>query len=113
MEAWMSTNGQAQDEISWLVAQAKEIERLGDTVLRAAEGRRDLPAPLGEALKQIADLAGACEEIVADSPAEGLGQAALEALATALGAIRGGIDSLVVFQALEGTSYETRTVAND
>jgi len=109
----MSTNGQAQDEIAGLVEQANEIAKLGETIFRAAEGRRDLPAPLGETLKQIADLAGVCEELVADHTTVGLAKETLEALATALGAIRGGIDSLVVYQALEGTSYETRTVAND
>lgn len=109
----MSSNGQAQDEIAGLVEQAKEIEKLGETVFRAAEGRRDLPTPFGETLKQIADLAGACEEIVADHAVEGLAKETVEALATALAAIRGGIDSLVVYQALEGTTYSTTTVAND
>lgn len=109
----MSSNGQAQDEIAGLAAQAAMVERLGETIFRAAEGRRDLPTPLGETLKQIADLAGACEEVLVDRPAEGLAEATVEALATALAAIRAGIDSVVVFQALEGTSYETRTVAND
>jgi hypothetical protein len=109
----MSTNGQAQDEVAELVEHANEVAKLGETIFRAAEGRRDLPVPLGESLKQIADLAGVCEELVADHATEGLSKATLEALATALGAIRGGIDSIVVFQALEGTTYETRTVAND
>jgi hypothetical protein len=109
----MSINGQAQDEIAGLVAQAAAVEKLGETIFRAAEGRRDLPAPLGEALKQIADLAGTCEEILADHPAEGIAAEASDALATALAAIRAGLDGLVVFQALEGTTYETRTVAND
>jgi hypothetical protein len=109
----MSSNGQAQDEIATLVAQAQEVEKLGDTIFRAAEGRRELPKPLGEALKQIADLAGACEEIVADAPAEGLSGGALAALTTALAAVRGALDGTVVFHALEGTTYETRTVAND
>ncbi len=109
----MSSNGQAQDEIAGLVAQAVAVEKLGDTIFRAAEGRRDLPMPLGETLKQIADLAGACEETLADRPSEGLAGATAEALTAALGAIRAGLDSVVVFQALEGTSYETRTVAND
>jgi hypothetical protein len=109
----MSINGQAVDDADGLLAQAKEVEKLGETVFRAAEGRRELPTPIGETLKQIADLAGSCEEILADRPADGLGEAALEALATALVAIRGGIDSVVVYQALEGTTYETRTVAND
>ncbi len=109
----MSTNGQVQDELSGLVAQATLVEKLGETIFRAAEGRRDLPAPLGETLKQIADLAGACEEILSDRPAEGLAEGTLEVLATALAAIRAGLDGLVVFQALEGTTYETRTVAND
>jgi hypothetical protein len=109
----MSSNGEAQDEVRGLLAQANEVERLGETVFRAAEGRRDLPTPLCETLKQIADLAGACEEIVADRPAGGLAEDILEALGAALAAIRGGIDSVVVYQALEGTTYETRTVAND
>jgi hypothetical protein len=109
----MSINGQGLDEAKELLDQAKEVERLGETVFRAAEGRRDLPTPLGETLKQIADLAGACEEIVADNAAEGFDKETLEALATALAAIRGGIDGIVVYQALEGTTYSTTTVAND
>lgn len=109
----MSSNGQAEDEATALAEQAREIEKLGDIILRAAEGRRDLPAPLAETLKQIADLAGTCEEVVADRPAAGLDEKILDALGGALTAIRSAIDGLVVYQALEGTTYETRTVAND
>lgn len=108
----MSIDGQGQDEAKELLDQAKEVERLGETVFRAAEGRRDLPTPLGETLKQIADLAGACEEIV-DNAANGFDKETLGALAAALAAIRGGIDSIVVYQALDGTTYSTTTVAND
>lgn len=109
----MSINGQASDGIEELIEQAGEIQRLGDTIFRAAEGRRSLPTPLGETLKKIADLAGACEEIVQDRSSEGLAEETLAALATALASIRGAIDGVVVFQALEGTSYSTTTVAND
>jgi hypothetical protein len=96
-----------------LLEKSEKLEKLADTILRAAEGRRPLPVPQGDALKQIADLTSECEEALDGVIDDSFSKETLEVLATALGAIRGGIDSLVVFQALDGTSYETRTVAND
>jgi hypothetical protein len=92
-----------------LVGKAAQLEKLADTILRTAEGRRPLPMPQTEVLKQIADLASECEEILDGE----ISQDAARTLTMALGAIRSGLDSLVVYTALEGTSYETRTVAND
>jgi hypothetical protein len=109
----MSTNGLGQDGTDELLSLAKDVEKLGETILRAAEGRRELPAPLGETLKQIADLAVACEEFVTEPSTDSFSQASRDTLATALAAIRSGIDGLVVFQALQGTTYSTTTVAND
>ncbi|HYP58758.1 MAG TPA: hypothetical protein VEQ35_10830 [Beijerinckia sp.] len=96
-----------------LLDQTKEIERLGDTILRAAEGRRPIPTPLGEALKKIGDLTAECGEAISDHLDQALTNETLEAVVSALGAVHAGLDSLVVFQALEGSSYSTTTVAND
>lgn len=96
-----------------LLDKSVKLEKLADTILRAAEGRRPMPVPQGEALKQIADLTSECEEALDGVIDDRFSKETLASLATALDAIRGGIDSLVVFQALENTSYETRTVAND
>jgi len=96
-----------------LIDKAAELERLAETIYRAAEGRRPLPKALGDALKQIGDLASDSEEALAGYLDKAKAGDALEAAATALSAVRTAIDSLAVFQALEGSSYETRTVAND
>jgi len=96
-----------------LLDKAKEVERLAESIYRAAEGRRPLPHSLSDSLKQIAELAAESEEAIASHLDHAYAEATLEAVATALTAVRSGIDSLVVFQALEGSSYETRTVAND
>ncbi len=96
-----------------LLDKSKELERLAETIYRAAEGRRPLPGSLGEALKQIGDLAAESEEAIAAHLDDANVGAALTAVATALSALRSALDSLVVFHALEGQAYETRTVAND
>ncbi|WP_026608228.1 hypothetical protein [Methylocapsa acidiphila] len=96
-----------------LLEKSKGLERLAETIFRAAEGRRDMPQPLADSLKQIGDLAAESEEaITAHLDDANVGED-LEAVATALSALRSAIDSLSVFTALEGSSYETRTVAND
>jgi delta 1-pyrroline-5-carboxylate dehydrogenase len=92
-----------------LVGMSAQLEKLADTILRAAEGRRPLPMPQGDILKQLAELATECEEMLDGE----ISKEASKSLAAALSAIRSGLDSLVVYAALEGTSYETRTVAND
>ncbi|ACB93682.1 hypothetical protein [Beijerinckia indica] len=96
-----------------LADQTRNLERLSDTIVRAAEGRRDLPASLEEVIKQIATLTTECGEAVEEHLDDGLSEDTFELLQGALEAIRGGLDSLLVFKALEGSSYETRTVAND
>lgn len=96
-----------------LLDKSRDLERLGETILRAAEGRRPLPSSLGELLKQVADLAAESEEAVNEHVERAFAKETLDAVATALGAVRGAIDSIVVYQALEGTEYSTRTVAND
>jgi len=103
----------SEQESRALIDKSADLERLADTILRAAEGRRPMPTPQGDVLKQIADLTAECEEALAEVAEDGSSKGTLASLATALGAIRGGLDSLVVYQALEGTTYETRTVAND
>lgn len=96
-----------------LLDDSAEIERLAETIVRAAEGRRPLPTPLKDCLKKIGELATLCEEVIADHGDPALAKTTSSALTTALGAVRTGIDSLVVYQALEGTTYSTTTVAND
>lgn len=96
-----------------LLEKSTELERLAETIYRAAEGRRPLPKPLAEALKEIGDLAAESEEAITAYLDDAKVGDALEAVATALSAVRTAIDSLAVYQALEGSSYETRTVAND
>jgi hypothetical protein len=96
-----------------LLDKSKELERLAETIYRAAEGRRPLPNSLGEALKQIGDLAAESEEAITAHLDDAKVGDALEAVATALSALRSALDSLVVYYVLEGQSYETRTVAND
>lgn len=103
-----------QDEVTTsLLDEARAIEKIAEINVRAAEGRRPLPTPLKDCLKKIADLTAICEEAIADHGDAGLAKDTLAALATALGAIHSGIDSLIVYQALEGTTYSTTTVAND
>lgn len=92
---------------------AKEIEKLGDTIVRAAEGRRPMPVSLSDALKSIAELTALCEDALTDQIDGTPDKAALKSLAAALNAVHLGIDSLTVFQALEGQAYNTMTVAND
>ncbi len=96
-----------------LLSKAQGVEKLADIVVRAAEGRRALPKPLDETLKQIAELTSLCEDAVADHIEGALGEDGMSALATALTALHSGIDSLIVFHALEGSAYSTQTVAND
>jgi hypothetical protein len=96
-----------------LLADSAEIERLAENTVRAAEGRRPLPTPLKDYLTRIGELTTLCEEAIADHAEPALGKETSAALATALGAIRIGIDSLVVYHALQGTTYSTTTVAND
>ena len=103
-----------QDELTKsLLDDSKEIEKIAEITVRAAEGRRPLPTPMKDCLKKIAELTAACEEAIADHGEPGLAKETLAALTTALGAIHCGIDSLIVYQALEGTTYSTTTVAND
>jgi hypothetical protein len=96
-----------------LLGKAEELERLGDVILRAAEGRRPLPTPLKDSLRKIADLTVDCEDAITEHLDEALTKEALTAVVAALNAIHGSIDSLIVYQALEGSSYSTTTVAND
>lgn len=96
-----------------LIEKTREIERMSDTIVRAAEGRRDIPTPFEEALKNIGALTGECEEVLAELLDQSPAKEALESVITALNAVHSGVDSLVIFKALEGSSYETRTVAND
>ncbi len=96
-----------------LVAKSEQIERMGDNIVRAAEGRRPMPISLGDCLKNLADLTTTCEEALADHLEAPLAKDSFVALAAALSALHMGIDSLIVFQALEGAAYHTITVAND
>lgn len=103
----------SDQEVKALIDKSADLEKLADAIMRAAEGRRPMPTSQGDVLKQLADLTTECEEALAEMAGDTSSQGTLASLATALGAIRGGLDSLVVYQALEGTTYETRTVAND
>jgi ethanolamine ammonia-lyase large subunit len=96
-----------------LLDKAKAIEKVSETIIRAAEGRRPLPTSLTDSLKQIGELTGECEELLTDYLDQPSAKETLAAVLSALNAIHGGIDSLIVFQALEGSSYSTITVAND
>ena len=96
-----------------LVAKSDEIEKMSDIIVRAAEGRRPMPTSLGDSLKTIADLTGSCEEALAEHLEAPLAKDTLSALADAIRAIHNAVDSLIVFQALEGAAYNTITVAND
>jgi hypothetical protein len=90
-----------------------ELERLSDNTIRAAEGRRDLPIPEGEYLKKISELFGDCEDAIKDHLASPLTASELDLVVTAFNAVHESIDSLIVFKALEGTVFNTETVAND
>lgn len=103
----------AQETAQELSDKAKEIEKMSDTIVRAAEGRRPMPIPLADSLRSIAALTALCEEALGDQIDGVFDKAALEAVAAALGAVHAGIDSLTIFQALEGQAYNTLTVAND
>ncbi|MHB8886385.1 MAG: hypothetical protein ACYC5H_15160 [Methylovirgula sp.] len=110
----MSEQQTRDEEIkSELVAKSGELEKMSDFIVRAAEGRRPMPTSLGDSLKNIADLTGSCEEALAEHLDAPLAGDTLSALADAIKAIHNGIDSLIVFQALDGAAYNTITVAND
>ncbi|WP_034997996.1 hypothetical protein [Beijerinckia mobilis] len=96
-----------------LQEQTRNLERLSDTIVRAAEGRRDLPAALEEVVKQIGALTTECSEAIEEHLDKNLSEEALGYVRDALEAIRSGLDSIVVFKSLEGAAYDTRTVAND
>lgn len=100
-------------DLKELSQKAKEIEKMGDTIVRAAEGRRPLPLGLSDSLKSIAELAALCEDALAEQLEGTPEKAALEDIAAALSALHMGIDSLTVFHALEGQAYNTIAVAND
>ncbi|MGB8278875.1 MAG: hypothetical protein WCF20_13215 [Methylovirgula sp.] len=102
-----------QETTEELSEKAKEIERMGDTIVRAAEGRRPMPISLSDSLKSIAELTALCEEALGEHLDGKLGKDALSSVVIALNAVHAGIDSLTVFQALEGAAYNTITVAND
>jgi hypothetical protein len=102
-----------QETISELSEKAKEVEKMGDTIVRAAEGRRPMPIALGDSLKNLAELTSLCEDALGEHIDGSLGKEALNSVVTALNAIHSGIDSLTVFQALDGAAYNTITVAND
>ena len=110
----MSEQQTRDEEIkSELVAKSNDLDKMSDIIVRAAEGRRPMPTSLDESLKSIADLTGSCEEALAEHLEAPLAKDTLSALADAVRAIHNGIDSLIVFQALDGAAYNTITVAND
>ncbi len=90
-----------------------ELEKLNDNIIRSAEGRRDMPIPLGDTLKKISELLGECEDAFKEHIASPLSAESLELVVSALDVVHEGIDSLVVFDALEGTVFDTETIAND
>ncbi len=90
-----------------------ELERLSDNTIRAAEGRRELPIDMGDYLKKISELFGDCEDAIKDHIDSPMSKEALEVVMTAFNAVHECIDSLIVFKALEGTVFDTETVAND
>ena len=96
-----------------LLSLTQEIEKMSDTIVRAAEGRRPMPTTSSEALKKVGDLTTECEEALAEYLDGTLSKETLETVVAALSAIHAGIDSLIVFSALEGSAYSTTTVAND
>ncbi|WP_020175494.1 hypothetical protein [Methyloferula stellata] len=90
-----------------------ELEKLNDNIIRAAEGRRELPVPLGETLKKISELLGECEDAIKEHIATPLSPASMELVINSLDVAHESVDSLIVFDALEGTVFNTETVAND
>ncbi len=86
---------------------------MGDTIVRAAEGRRPMPMSLCDSLKSIAELTALCEEALIEQVDGSLDKETLGSVASALNALHTGIDSLTIFQALDGQAYNTITVAND
>jgi hypothetical protein len=90
-----------------------ELEKLNDNIIRAAEGRRELPLPLGDTLKKIAELLGECEDAIKEHIESPLPQASIAMVIDAFDVVHESIDSLTVFDALEGTVFNTETVAND
>ncbi len=100
-------------EMTELSEKAKEIEKLGDTIVRAAEGRRPMPVSLTDSLKSIAALTALCEDALSEQLDGTADKEVLGSIAAALNAVHVGIDSLTIFQALEGQAYNTITVAND
>ncbi len=90
-----------------------DLEKLNDNIIRAAEGRREMPVPLGETLKKISELIGECEDAIKDHIASPLSAGSLDLLVSALDVAHESVDSLIVFSALEGTVFNTETVAND
>ncbi len=90
-----------------------ELEKLNDNIIRAAEGRRELPIPLGETLKKISELLGECEDAIKEHIETPLSAASIELVINSLDVAHEGVDSLIVFSALEGTAFNTETVAND
>jgi len=96
-----------------VLAKKLELEKLNDNIIRAAEGRRDLPVPLGDTLKKISELLGECEDAFKDHLESPLPKESLDMIVGAMDVVHEGIDSLIVFDALEGTVFNTETVAND
>jgi hypothetical protein len=90
-----------------------ELEKLNDNIIRAAEGRRELPVPLGDTLKKISELLGECEDAFKDHLESPLSPASIELVISSLDVVHESVDSLIVFKALEGTVFNTETVAND
>jgi len=90
-----------------------ELEKLNDNIIRAAEGRRELPVPLGETLKKVAELLGECEDAIKDHIESPLPKESLDLVLGGLDVVHESLDSLTVFNALEGTVFNTETVAND
>lgn len=102
-----------QETTNELSEKAKEVEKMGDTIVRAAEGRRPMPVSLSDSLKSIAELTALCEEALGEHLDGNLDKDALSSVVVALGAVHTGIASLSIFQALDGAAYNTITVAND
>ncbi len=90
-----------------------ELEKLNDNIIRAAEGRRDLPVPLGDTLKKISELLGECEDAIKEHIETPLSKVSVDLVIEALDVAHESVDSLIVFDALEGTVFNTETVAND
>jgi hypothetical protein len=103
----------AEETSKELSEKAQEIERMSETIVRAAEGRRPMPISVADTLKNIAALTALCEEALTEQLDGSPDKATLGSLAAALSAVHTGIDSLTIFQALEGAAYNTITVAND